>query len=213
MKTVIIILMSTIINLTACAQTWNEWFRQKNTQKKYLVQQIVALKVYLKYMKEGYDIAKKGLNMIGDIKDGNFNDHSTYFGSLRLVNEAIGNSPKISLIIVYQKAVIRDLQKLNVECRNSASFSLDEIEYIGSVHNNLLIECEKVIASLNTVITDDSSQMTDHERIRRINFIYNDMKDKYSFTRTFCNSARMLVMQRKSEMNEVESGLKLNAEL
>jgi hypothetical protein len=205
--------MSTIISLNACAQTWNEWFRQKKTQKKYLVQQIVALKVYLKYMKEGYDIAKKGLNMIGDIKDGNFNDHATYFGSLKLVNAAIGNSPKISLIIIYQEAVIRDLQKLNAECQNSASLSLDEVEYIGSVDNNLLIECEKVIASLNTVITDDASQMTDDERVRQIDLIYNDMKDKYSFTRTFCNSTRMLVMQRKSEMSEVESGLKLNAQL
>lgn len=43
------------------AQTFDEWFRQKKTQKKYLVQQIAALKVYLGYLKEGYEIAQKGM--------------------------------------------------------------------------------------------------------------------------------------------------------
>jgi len=65
--TIIILLSGAQVN----AQTWNEWFRQKKTQKKYLVQQIAALKVYLKYLKQGYRIVDKGLSLVGDIKDGN----------------------------------------------------------------------------------------------------------------------------------------------
>ena len=40
------------------AQTFNEWFRQKATQKKYLIQQIAALQVYLDYVQKGYAIAQ-----------------------------------------------------------------------------------------------------------------------------------------------------------
>ena len=52
-------------NLTA--QTWAEWFRQKATQKKYLLQQIAALHVYSGYLSKGYSIAKDGLNTIKSI--------------------------------------------------------------------------------------------------------------------------------------------------
>ena len=52
------------------AQTWAEWFQQKQTQKKYLIEQIAALQVYLGYAKKGYDIASKGIHLLqGDVDD------------------------------------------------------------------------------------------------------------------------------------------------
>ena len=54
MATIACIILSTNIGHS---QKWDEWFKQKKTQKKYLIQQIAALKVYLGYLKEGYDIA------------------------------------------------------------------------------------------------------------------------------------------------------------
>lgn len=56
-------------------QTFHEWFRQKKTQKKYLIQQIAALKVYLGYVQKGYSIAQKGLTTVSNIKKGNFDLH------------------------------------------------------------------------------------------------------------------------------------------
>jgi hypothetical protein len=195
------------------AQTWNEWFRQKKTQKKYLVQQIVALKVYLKYLKEGYDISKKGLKMVGDIKDGNFHDHSTYFQSLTLVNPSVKKSPKISLVISYQAKIIDDFRMLNDECRTNENLSNKEVEYVSAVYKKLLQRCEGSIAELNSIITDNTSQMKDEERMCRIDGIYDDMKDKYAFTRSFCNSTRMLMMERDKERMEVEGSEKLNVNL
>ncbi|ULT42931.1 conjugal transfer protein TraI [Niabella defluvii] len=52
------------------AQTFAEWFQQKKTQKKYLLQQIAALQVYIGYAKKGYNIAKDGLNTIGGFTRG-----------------------------------------------------------------------------------------------------------------------------------------------
>jgi hypothetical protein len=195
------------------AQTWNEWFRQKKTQKKYLVQQIAALKVYLKYLKEGYDISKKGLKIVGDIKDGNFSDHSTYFQSLKLVKPLVKMSPKVSLIISYQSKIIEEFRKLNDECRSNNNLSNEEVQYVNSVYKNLLERCEDSIAELNSVITDNASQMKDEERIGRIESVYDDMKDRYSFTRSFCNSTRMLMMERAREQSEVDASKKLNTSL
>ena len=64
------------------AQTSSEWFRQKATQKKYLLQQIAALQVYSGYLSKGYSIAKNGLNTIKNIKNGDLLQHSNYFTSL-----------------------------------------------------------------------------------------------------------------------------------
>jgi hypothetical protein len=72
------VILGLIIGSTACAQTANEWFKQKKTQTKYLIEQIAALNVYLKTAKKGYDIAQRGLTLIGDIKDGSFQMDKTF---------------------------------------------------------------------------------------------------------------------------------------
>ena len=213
MKALTMIVIATMLSVSVNAQTWNEWFRQKKTQKQYLVQQVVALKVYLKYLKAGYDISQKGLNMVGDIKDGNFNDHSTYLGSLKLVNPTVGANSKIALIVAYQEAIMNEFRQLNNGCRNNENLRSEEISYISSVYSNLLADCENLIAALNIIITTESSQMTDDERMGRIESIYSEMKDRYEFTKAFCNSTRKLVKQRAIEQNEIESGRKLNLEL
>jgi hypothetical protein len=192
------------------AQTWNEWFRQKKTQKKYLIQQIAALKVYLKYLKEGYDVAKKGLGMIGDIKDGNFNDHSTYFASLSLVNPSIKQSGKIALIAHMQQQIMSEFNKLDKECRENEYLTDDELEYVRDVYSNMLVKCEESISELNTIITDHSSQLKDDERIERIDLIYEDMSDKRDFARSFSNSTRIIMAQRLREKSEVVTQEKLN---
>jgi hypothetical protein len=197
----------------ANAQTWNEWFRQKKTQKKYLIQQIAALKVYLKYLKEGYDVAKKGLDMIGDIKDGNFNDHSTYFGSLRLANPSIKQSKKVALIATLQQQVMKEFSRLRNDCRTDGNLTGDELNYVDAVYSNMLIQCENAIAELNTIVTDNSSQLKDDERIERIDHIYDDMLDKRDFVQSFSNSTRMIMAQRSRESSEVMTMKKINGSL
>lgn len=193
------------------AQTWDEWFKQKETQKEYLIKQIAALKVYLDYLKEGYNIAKKGLNIIGDIRDGNFNDHSSYFGSLKLAKANVKGISKTDLITAYHVAIMRDFRALTNVCRKDGNLTTQEIGYVESVYSNLLTECERSIDALNAVITNDSSEMQDDERIERIDVIYEDMKDKYSFCKSFCNSTRMLMMQRAREQSEISRDGILNS--
>jgi hypothetical protein len=202
-----------LITTVACmsqhveAQTFQEWFRQKSTQRKYLIQQIAALKVYLEYLKDGYDIAKKGLNIVGDIKDQNFKDHSTYFESLKLVNTSVKNSAKASLIVAYQNQILNEFRKLRQNSGNQ--FTPDQIRYIEDVYDNLMNECESSLTVLTQVISDRTLEMKDDERLAAIDAVYEDMKDKYAFTKSFMNSTSMLIMQRAKEQFEIEAS-KLN---
>lgn len=195
------------------AQTWKEWFNQKKTQKEYLIKQIAALKVYLKYLKEGYDIAEKGLTMVGDIKSQNFGDHEAHFGSLKLVKDDLGNASTINLILNRQVAIMNEFRELKEVCRNSGSLTEEELMYVDLVYSNLLMECEKAIGALQRVVTDGTYQMTDDERIESVEEIYHDMNNKYAFARTFCGSTKMLIMQRDIEKLEIESARKLNGGL
>lgn len=208
-----LIVIGSVLTFGAEAQTLKEWFKQKKTQKEYLIKQIAALKVYLNYLKEGYDIAQKGLNMVGEIKGRNFSDHENHFGSLRIAKDNLGNASKIDLILGRQVAIMNEFRELKNVCRNNENLSEEEIHYVDLVYSNLLMECDKVMVALQTVVTDNAYQMTDDERIERIDAIYDDMNRKYVFTRTFCSSTKTLIMQRGVEKREIESARKLNGVL
>ncbi len=203
MKRIIMILSTILYVQSSHAQTWAEWFRQKKTQQKYLIQQIAALQVYLGYVEKGYDIAKKGLDVIQDFKNGEFNLHETFFNSLKTVNPAIKNTAEVAEIVALQVSIVNHFKDAIKTYKESAEFNGDELGYINKVYANLTGDCLKDIDALMTVIADDSLQMNDDERMNQINNIYADMQDKNSFTQYFTNSTKMLANQRVREQNDI----------
>ena len=89
-----------------------EWFQQKETQKKYLLQQIAALEIYYDYAKKGYDIASKELGIIRQIKDGDFNLHRDFFNALQRVNPAIANWSRVGEIINLQVKILNTSSRI-----------------------------------------------------------------------------------------------------
>ncbi len=205
MNKIVLTLLVAICFHTADGQTWDEWFRQKKTQKKYLIQQIAALQMYLKYLKEGYDIAKKGLNVIGDIKQGKFDLDNDYLESLRTVNSSISGSAKVPSVIAYHKSLLRQLDKLNDESKGSSLLTHDERAYISSVYSNMVTESERTLEGLQRILSDHELEMKDDERIKQLDKLYLDTKDMYTFSRSFCNSTRILISQRAVEASEIQN--------
>jgi len=190
----------------AQAQTpnWNEWFRQKKTQRKYLIQQIAALKVYLEYLKKGYKIVDKGLTAIGDIKDGTFTMDKDYLNSLKQVSPVVKNSPKLNEVIAYQNSIRKDLYKLVLDSRKDENLTSDEVEYIEEVYKNMLEECEASIDELIVITTSGEAEMKDDERLLRLDKVHDDMQDKYAFTQDFISSTRLLCVERAKEKNQIK---------
>ena len=208
------IILAMAVCITAChslhAQIWEEWFEQKKTQKKYLIQQIAALQVYINYAKKGYDIIGKGINTVRNIKNGDFNLHKAFLGSLQKVNPKIKNYTKVADIIAYQARIIKQTKQTLQSIRETQQFTNEELDYCRSVFDFFLNECLKTIDELITVITSGEWQMKDDERLKRIDKLYSDMQDKYAFSSSFSEEVGLLSVQRLGEQFEINRSKLIN---
>lgn len=211
MKKLFILILFATLSTGTKAQTFAEWFRQSATQKKYLLQQIAALQVYIGYVQKGYSIAKQGLNTISDIKNGEFNLHKDYFNSLKTVNPKIKNYSKVADIIALQVNIIKVYKEAAKQVKQSGSFNAGEISYINGVFERLLDDCTKTIDALITVTTSGELEMKDDERLKRIDALYTDMQDKYTFVQGFSNEAKLLATSRIREQNDIQTIRAINS--
>ncbi|MEO9020978.1 MAG: hypothetical protein ABI237_14795 [Ginsengibacter sp.] len=215
MKKIIVFISLLLAVPSLRAQTFDEWFRQKKTQIKYLLQQIVANEVYVEFLQKGYTIAESGLKTINYIKEGDFNLHHDFFNSLNRVNPKIKNFPKVSGIISFQLQIVREVKSTMRKIGTSVWFTPAETSYLRNVFDHLLGECTENISELLTVITSgekgsDGYQMKDDERIKRIDGIYEDMQDKLSFSKSFSSEALLFATQRSREKTDIEVSKKVN---
>ncbi|MEI9945832.1 MAG: hypothetical protein WDN26_16625 [Chitinophagaceae bacterium] len=191
------------------AQTTVEWTNQKQTQIKYLLQQIAANKVYIEYLGKGYKIARQGLGTINDIKSGDFKLHLNFLDSLWIVNPKIKNWAKVAAIVASQLRIVRNgVQAIKNVCE-SGQFNSDEVDYCKVVFDNLFTECLKNIDELFMVVTNGQVSMSDDERISRIEKLYADMNDKAAFTASFSNEMEVLALQRLTEQVEINYSKKI----
>jgi hypothetical protein len=196
--------------LSSNAQTADEWFNQKSTQKKYLLQQIAALKVYLGYAKKGYTIVTSGVNTIRNIKNGDLNLHRDFFNRLKNVNPSIRKYAKVADIIAYQVKIIKQTKITIQQIRETKQFTEAELGHCKQVFNNLLDECTKTVEELILVTTSGKLEMKDDERLKRIDGLYANVQDKYSFACSFSEDMGLLAVQRLGEQMEINRSKLIN---
>ncbi|HMH33833.1 MAG TPA: hypothetical protein VK543_12425 [Puia sp.] len=201
MKNIVLILFTSFATINSLqAQTFAEWFQQKKTQLKYLAEQIAAYQVYTGYLEKGYGIAQKGLTVIHELKNGEFDLHNAFFNSLRAVNPDVAKYSKVAGILSYQLAIIRDFKKM-LQLKN---ISAGEMKWLSIVVNNMTSESNQSMNELIGLVTHGGLAMTDGERIQRINTIYQDMQDKYVFTQSFTADAGLLSTARAQELSAID---------
>ena len=100
------------LGFSASAQTWSEWFAQKATQKKYLLEQLAALQVYTGYVKKGYGIARDGLGLVRDITGGEFKLHELFISGLKKVSPAVAGDARVAEIVVLELEIVRAFGRL-----------------------------------------------------------------------------------------------------
>lgn len=183
------------------AQTFAEWFSQKKTQIKYLNEQITALLQYGSNVRQGYQISQNGLGSIGGWVKGEFDLHSAYYISLKNVNPQVKGNVKADSIIGYAKQIPQHFDHLN----GLKGLDDDTKDYIGQVRSTVLDDCNKDLSELQMVISDGKAQMTDDERIKRLDGIYSRMKDKYAFTLYFFSQVRLLLLQRDQKLKDINT--------
>src|SRR5450432_3474083 len=147
------ILLNIIImnSLTGNTQGLGNIFNQKAADLKSMGKQIALLQLYIGWIEKGYSIARSGLTLIGDIKQGEFNLHSIFFGSLNSVNPSIRKYAKVASIVTTVQSISKALSELgHIQNLNS-----DEKRYLVTVKENLSKECNGLLDQLLNVLTDD----------------------------------------------------------
>jgi hypothetical protein len=184
------------------AQTWGEWFNQKSTQRKYLLQQIAALKVYTEFLRKGYTVVKDGTGLIRDIKSGDFNLHKDYFGGLKTVNPAIKQYDKVDDIIEMHALMLQERQSILAKAAGSKRFSNEEIRALLKLYAALSDEAGKDLDELLMVVENGTLELSDDERIKRIEQLYVRMQSKLSFQRRLNKNIIAISSGRKRQSDD-----------
>lgn len=208
MKKLTIMVLVTAFSLcttAAKAQTWSEWFRQKKTQKKYLMQQIAALKVYISYAQKGYKIYQQGLGSIGNFTGGEFGLHGAYFASLEAVRPEIKGYSKVAGIMAIQEEIARKYPEYLQMFDSSDFLNAAERKYIRSVYGRLLADIVVGIEMLSAVTVDGSLKMTDDERIEMLDLLHAETQEMYVFFSRFSEEAKALALLREKEQRNINN--------
>ncbi len=177
----------------------------QSKQIKLYLEQIAANKVYIEYLQKGYGILRSGLTTIGNIKDGHFRLDRDFFAALESINPKIKNYSKVVDIIAYNISIVREFKTTLQQARETGLFTGTEESYLESVYGNVLKGCNGIIDALTLFTSPGRLKMSDDERIKEIDALHDEMQDSYVFSKQFCAEINVLALQRKEDLNDVNT--------
>ncbi len=176
--------------------------RSQGRQVKMYLEQIAANKVYIEYLQKGYTIVKQGLNVIGSIKNGHFSLDQLFFNGLVSINPRVRQYPRVADIIVLAVRITSTGNKSMQQLRRDGLFTGDLLQYAGQVTTALNADCVALLADLAELLTTGELQLSDDERIKRIDQVYQEMSDRYVFVSNWSAETSMLGLQKKKDQQE-----------
>lgn len=174
-----------------------------------MLEQIAKLQVYAQEAETGYKDIQQGLTTIGNIKKGDFDLHSLFFNSLQIVNPAVRSDAKIADIVSMQVQMLNDDKNFLQKFQTSGIFTKTEMNYLTAIYGNILDLCGDDVQELNGVLSDGNWQMTDDQRIERIDKIYQKVLSKYQFIQSFSGQVQISQQQRSSAAGNLQNLKKL----
>jgi DNA repair ATPase RecN len=166
------------------------------------IEKLAQFKQILSDLKKGYEIVSVGYNTIKNISQGNFNLHKDFLDGLMQISPTVKNYKRVADIIKYQIIIVKEYKRAFGRFKNDKNFNSQELEYLNRVYNNLFKQSLKNLDDLTTVVTANKLRMTDDERLKSIDDIFNEIQDKVMFLRHFNNNTTILAVQRAKERND-----------
>jgi len=166
------------------------------------IEKLAQFKQILSDLKKGYEIVSIGYNTIKNISQGNFSLHKTFLDGLMQVSATVRNYKRVADIVNYQIILVREYKTAFNRFKKDNNFNSQELEYLGWVYGNLFKQSLKNLDDLATVIAANKLRMSDDERLKAIDNIFDDMQDKVMFLRYFNNNTTILAVQRARERND-----------
>ena len=169
------------------------------------VEKLAQFKQILSDMKKGYQILNGGYNTIKDLSEGNFSLHKTFLDALMEVSPTVKNYKRVADIINYQVILVKEYKSSFNRFKRDNNFNQQELAYLGRVYENLFKQSLNNLDDLVTIITANKLRMSDDERLKAIDKIFDDMQDKLLFLRHFNNNTTVLAVQRAKERNDANT--------
>ncbi|TDQ73807.1 TerB family tellurite resistance protein [Sphingobacterium yanglingense] len=172
------------------------------------VDKLAQFRKILDDMKKGYDILSGGYNTVKNIAEGNFSVHKVFLDGLLTVSPEVRNYRKVAGVIDYQLRIVKEYRSAMNRFRDSKVLRMEEILYLEHVYSNLFKKSINSLDELTMILTANQLRMSDDERLKAIDQIYQDMADRLSFLKEFNSNTSMLVVQRKKELDNIRSSKK-----
>jgi hypothetical protein len=192
-----------LVLLTATAQaqsfSFSDLFGQAKKQRQYYEQQIAAYNALQSELKQGYNVMKNGLGGIRDINTAELDAHHAYYTSLSTPSAPVKNNSQVKDILNYQTYISSAFNQ------NFTGLTLDEINYLTAVKTQVFADCNKELSDLQNLLTAGKLQLSDDERLKRLNAIHASMLDKYEFSQSFTNSLKMLAIRRQQNQHDTQT--------
>ena len=174
-----------------------------------MLTQIAKIEIYLAEVKQGYGYVQTGLSTISQIKKGDFDLHSGFFNALMTVNPQIKSSVQVADIIAMEVQILSTCKSSISQMTSLGSFSKGEITYLTTVFSSLEDLVTKDVDELTGLLTDGNWQMSDNQRLSRIDQLYKSVEEKYSFAQSFTSDLSLGLKQRQGEENSISNLIKL----
>jgi flagellar motility protein MotE (MotC chaperone) len=193
----------------AKAQILGGILSQQAKKEKLLTVQIAELNIQNYLLGRSYHIKDSGLTTAHTFKNQSFRLHADYFTSLGQVNQEVAKNPKVEEIYNLQKRMTGTFKRELDWQQKEQQLSREEMTYLNRVYNNLLAESQQDLQELTDLLTKGKLQLTDQQRLTRLDQLYSGMKDKNSFAGYFTGKCRKLAMSRKQGSKEKSQVKKL----
>jgi hypothetical protein len=169
------------------------------------IEKLAQFKQILSDMKKGYDVINSGYSTISSISQGTFNLHQGFLNGLLAVSPPLRTYSRVAQIISYQETLLSEYKLAHGNFKSGGRFTPQEISYMGIVYKNLFNQSVNNLSALTMVMTASQLRMSDDERLRQIDGIDKDMRDKLSFLRSFNNRAAAIDGQRARQQQDSKS--------
>jgi hypothetical protein len=194
-----VLILMLIFNIKAHAQS------DELQQLLLNIEKLTQFKAILSDMKKGYQIYQQGYGTISNLSKGNFDLHNVYLTGLMAVNPAVRNNPRVGQIMSQQNDILSEYKRYTSLFRQSGTFNHSELTYINNVFSQLARQSDANIDDLASVTTAGQLRMSDDDRLRAIDRIYNSSSDQLQFLRFFNRQAVMLSLQRSKDLNDTQT--------
>jgi len=181
--------------------SFSDLFGQGGKDIKNMEAQIAALNAFETSVRQGYNMLHSEWTAIGNWKNGEFNLHQSYYSSLSTVNPIVKSSVNLSTIQSEQQSIVTQFHSIS----NLDGLLNNEQSYVNAVGQNVIAQCNSDLNELQKVLANGTLQMSDNERIKRIDQLTASIQDKYLFTCHFSTQVKLLAASRLDGSNQIQT--------